>query len=117
MEGPELKALFCERFKCPPSEYEVRALKRCLYWHARLLGPFVRLLNAKFFLEDLQLIRALGAATHWRDARGEILTFQDANRTSMRLLRTGLKIRVSGRKATDLAKQLFSEKRQTDSQP
>jgi hypothetical protein len=106
-----LKALFCERFKCPAADYEARALGRCLYWHARILAPVVRLLSSRFFEDDVQLIHELGLVTHWRDANSEIRTFQDSNRATRGWWRTGLRIRVSGRKVSELAQKLFSEER------
>ena len=111
------KALFCEHFNCPPADYDDRAFKRCLYWHARFFVPVVRLLSSRFFVEDLKLIDALGLATDRREAHSEILSFQDANRANKSLWRTGLKIRVSGRKAGDLVQQLFSEERRKSTLP
>ena len=46
--------LFCQRFHCPLSEYEDRAFRKCLYWHARMLAPVVRRLKPDFFAEDLK---------------------------------------------------------------
>lgn len=108
MGGQQLKALFCERFGCPPVAYEERAFRQCLYWHARFLAPVIRRLSPRFFAEDFRLIRDLGATTDWREANSEVLNFQDTNRAKASMLRTGLRIRVSGRKASDLANRLFS---------
>jgi len=35
-----LKSLFCAKFGCSPTEYEERAFRKCLYWHARFPAPF-----------------------------------------------------------------------------
>jgi hypothetical protein len=109
MDGQQLKAIFCERFKCQPADYEDRALTRCLYWHARLLKPVVGLLSSKFFAMDRRFIRDLGIATDRREANSELFTFQDTNRERKGFWRTAFRIRVSGRKASDLAQQLLSE--------
>jgi hypothetical protein len=69
------------------------------------------MLSSKFFHEDLKLMRELGMAIDWREANTEILAFQDTNRERRNFLRTALKIRVSGRKAANLAQRLFSEER------
>ena len=108
MQAQVLKALFCEHFNCPPAAYEDRALTHCLYSHARVLAPFVRLLNADFFRIDFEFIRALGGVSHSQEADREILTFQDANRATKSFWRTGLNIRVSGRKTAALARELFA---------
>ncbi len=63
----------------------------------------------EFFAEDLRFIRYLGAATDLREASVDALNFQEANRGYPGFWRTGLKLRVSGRKATKLAQQLFAE--------
>jgi hypothetical protein len=106
-EETQLQSLFCQRFNCPLSEYEERAFKKCLYWRARLLAPLVRRLDPEFFAADRRFIRYLGAATDLREANVDALNFQSSNRAHPSLWRTGLKIRVSGRKATMLAQQLF----------
>jgi hypothetical protein len=62
-----------------------------------------------FFADDLNLNRYRGEATGWRDPQTELLSFQDTTRTKPSLLRTGLRIRVSGRKAAALAQGLFSK--------
>ena len=105
--------LFCERFKCSPEEYEELAFRKCLPWYARILAPVIRLINANFFAEDFKFIRYLGTATGGREVNSEVLSFQDANRSKGGLLRMGLHLRVSGRKAANLAQQLFSEARRT----
>lgn len=107
-EPQQFRSLFCCRFGCPDSEYERRAFRRCLYWHARLLGPLARWLNPDFFVEDRRFIRYLGDATDLREASVDALNFQATNAAHPRFWRTGCKIRVSGRKASRLAQELFS---------
>ncbi len=107
MTRPQLKTRFCERFQCPETEYEKRALRHCLYSHTRLLAPLLRLLNPKCFEPDLKMVRFLGEVTGRRDAVREALTFQDANLARPTFLRNILRLRASGRKASALAEQLF----------
>jgi hypothetical protein len=99
---PQFQNLFCQRFNCPPSAYEERALKKCLYWQARLLAPSVRKLNPNVFAEDFKFIRYLGAATGLRDASEDVLNFRDVNRGNQSFLRISLRIRVSGLKGSVL---------------
>ena len=108
-------ALFCDRFRCPTASYEERAFRKCLYWHARLLAAGVRKVKLDFFAEDLKFIRNLGAVTGLREASAEAEDFQQANRARPSFFRTGLRIRVSGRKASRLAHVLFSEARRNGS--
>jgi hypothetical protein len=104
----ELKTLFCERFACPPEKYEETALWKCLPWYAPLPARLIRMVNRDFFAEDLKFLRYLGAASGGREVQSEILSFQDLNRVKRNVLRTGLRIRVSGRKAAALAQELFA---------
>jgi hypothetical protein len=71
----------------------------------------IRKLTPDLFAEDFKFIRYLGAATGLREVSVDVLNFGDVNRGKPTLLRTGLRIRVSGRKVTRLATQLFSEAR------
>ena len=108
MLGVRLQSLFCERFGCSEAEYEERAFKRCLYWHARLLAPALRLLSPGLFDWDFKFIRYLGAATDWREAKTDVNNFHVLNDGTPSFWRELLRLRVSGRKATELAYQLFS---------
>jgi hypothetical protein len=114
MARTPFKSLFCERFGCSPAEYEKRAFRKCLFWHARFFAPLVRAIDREFFVEDFKFIRYLGDSIGRREANVELLDFNDSNRRHWRLLRTTLKIRVSGRKAIRLASQLFREAGQAD---
>jgi hypothetical protein len=68
----------------------------------------IRWINPGFFADDLRFIHYLGEATGARDVNAEMLAFQDTNRGKPSFLRTGLKIRVSGRKAAALAQRLMT---------
>jgi len=49
----------------------------------------------------------------FRQAKVDVLDFEDSDRKNWRLLRSGLRIRVSHRKARRSAFQIFGEFRQT----
>jgi len=106
--------LVCQRFSCPTSEYEERVFRKCLYWHARLLAPVVRRLMPDFFGEDFKFIRHLGASTGLRETRVDLLNFRDTNLGKPSFWRTGLRIRVSGRKARRLAQRLFAAQKEAN---
>jgi hypothetical protein len=71
----------------------------------------VQKLNPDFFAEDFNFIRHLSVATNWREAREDVIDFREAHASRRSFLRTGLKIRVSGRKASKLVQQLFAVER------
>jgi hypothetical protein len=103
-----LQTRFCERFKCPPERYRKRAFKQLFHARAKMVAPVISLLNPAFFDQDLRFIENLGESTDLREAKVTAADFQDANTSKRSLLRTRLKIRVSGWKATVLATQLFT---------
>ena len=111
MARQELRVLFCARFRCSPEEYEERAFVKCLPWYARILAPLLRKLKSDFFAEDFRFLRYLGTTTGGRDVNSEVIAFQDKNRAKGNFIRTGFRLRVSGRKAAALAQDLFSEAR------
>jgi len=109
MSGARFQDLFCERFRCSGAEYEKQAFRRCLFWHTRLLAPALRLVRPSLFDWDMKFIRYLGAATDWQEAKTDVNNFHVLNDGKPSFWREALRLRVSGRKATKLAKQLFSE--------
>lgn len=106
MENVSLRSLFCQRFCCLPDQYENRAFRELLYGHARIVALILRRLRPGFFAQDFKFIRYLGEATDLRDANATAAEFQDSTRRSF--WRSRLKIRVSGRKATEMAHRLFA---------
>jgi hypothetical protein len=84
-------------------------IRECLYPRARVVAPLVRRLWPDFFEEDLTFIRYLGTAKGLGEAQAESRTFQDENQVAGGFLRVRLKMRVSGRKATRLALEVFSD--------
>lgn len=83
--------------------------RRCLYWHAKLMAPLLRRLNANFFNDDIKFIRYLGASTALREIYQDLMSFRDANLGRRNLWRTVFRFRVSGRKAARLAQKLFPQ--------
>lgn len=103
---PDLRSLFCERFHCPPSEFDQRALRKCLYLHARILAPLLRWSNPRCFERDLLFIHYFGDAKNLQDAAVEVLALRDHDRQQP-FGPDLLRFRVSGRKANKLAAMLF----------
>ena len=104
-----LQDLFCQRFRCSEQDYEERAFRLCLYWHARWLVPALRVINPGLFESDYKFIRYLGAATDWQEAKTDVNNFYVLNEGKPSFLREAFRLRVSGRKATKLARQLLAE--------
>ncbi len=113
MPWSEFQVLFCRHVHCQPSAYVETAFRKCLYWHARILAPLVRRLAPEFFAEDIKFITYLGACTGLREITADLQTFRDVNLGRRNFWRTGLRIRVSGRKAGRLAERLMAQERKT----
>jgi hypothetical protein len=108
------KSLFCKRFGCSPEEYEERAFRKCLYWHAWFLAPLIRVVSPGFFAHDFKFIRYLGESVGAREVGVDLAEFEDLNRGQPRFLRTGLRICVSSEKAGWLAYRLIREAEEAD---
>lgn len=107
MPARTFKALFCEQYQCPETDYEAQAFAKCLRWQGRVFSPLVRKMRPDHFAIDEKFIRNLGAVTGLREAHREVQDYGDAIRARQNFLRTGLKVRVSGSKALTLADRLF----------
>ena len=114
MATQQFQSLFSQRFRCSPSAYELRAFRKCLYWHAKLLAPVLRRLNPDFFAHDFRFIRHLGESTSLQEVTVDLLSFRNVNVGRPSFWRTGFRLRVSGRKASRLAHELFRAERETE---
>jgi hypothetical protein len=103
----DLRSLFCEHFQCPPDDYEKRAYRKCLYWHARIIAPLLPSLTPRGCERDLLFIRYLGNAKTRQEVALELVALHDDDRSQPRFARYALRLRVSGRKASKLAFSLI----------
>ena len=78
-----------------------------MYPHARLVVPLIRTLLPKFLEEDLKFIRYLGEAEDFQEAEATVSEFRGANQWTRSFCRNRFKLRVSGRKAGRLVRDLF----------
>src|SRR5665213_121329 len=94
----DLKSLFCERFGCPPSSFESRALRKCRYFHACLIAPLLRLLAPGLRKRDLEFIDYFGKARSRQEATAEIADLHYIDRAEPLFARRTLRPRISIRK-------------------
>jgi hypothetical protein len=64
-------------------------------------------MKPEFSEEDLKFIHYLGEAKDFQEAEGIVADFREVNRVSRSVLRKRCKLRVSGRKAGKLVRELF----------
>jgi hypothetical protein len=107
----ELRFLFCERFSCSPAQFEKRAFWKCLYPHAKMVALFIRLVKPSFFERDHHFIRCFGNAKNWKEAKSEIVALRYEDRFHPKFLRNTLRLRISRRKANQLASRLFPDRK------
>jgi len=105
--GQDFITLFCELHHCPPSEYEERAFRICLYWRARILSPLIRAIRPRFFEPDFELIRYLAKCQGRRNANNELAAFMEATDSRGNFARRVLRFRISSRKAGMLVNRVF----------
>ena len=103
----DLRSLFCEHFACPLSEFEKRVFQKCLYPHARMIAPLLRWLKPDCFERDLLFARYFGNAKDWQEATAEVAALCYQDRIQPRFARKALRLRISGRKANELAAKFF----------
>jgi hypothetical protein len=98
---------FCARYHCTAAEFPGRAFRRMLYPHAAVLAPLLHRLSPSFFKEDLLVIHQLGLNRNLEEVDATLSDFQYTNRAQRHWLRTGWKVRLSGRKARRFAAELL----------
>ncbi len=110
--SPEtFRSRFCERFGCEDKDYEKVAFSKLLFAHARLVAPLIRVAYPEFFREDLKFVEYLGNCTGNRDMAVELQEFKDANRTRGGVVRMNFYLRVSGKKAKRIYRELKNHER------
>lgn len=98
---------FCERFACPPENYERRLFWRALHRHALALAVPLLLLRPSFFDIDFRLLSELTTCRNWRQLYSALSDFSYRNRMSGSALRLVFRVRVSGGRLLKVAMDLF----------
>lgn len=102
------REIYCERHRLPPEKFCRHVFWRCLYPHARFFVPFVFIFNRRFFAPDNALIQCAARALTMKSVREDVRDFYwDSNNRGW--LRETLRIRVSGQRVKDLARQYVPE--------
>ncbi|HVY70089.1 MAG TPA: hypothetical protein VHH73_09180 [Verrucomicrobiae bacterium] len=102
-----LQQRYCEQTGCPPGQFEEKIFNECLPPSAMPLARLVRRFRPHFFQSDFLAIRYCGEATSFQAIRSEIDSFAQENRDRGGFLRRNLKLRISGRRLMDVARQLL----------
>jgi len=100
------KAIYCERYACDPDRFSATVFRRCLYRHALPVALLRGGLRAQLFAEDRRAIEQFGIAHTLEQVRSTLEDLAYVNRTHRHWLRTGLNIRISGRRLYALAERL-----------
>jgi hypothetical protein len=113
---PTFSELFCQRHGVEPSHYADAMFRRCLHRRAILFAPLIRLFSSDYFEADFDLIGSVGKITSTRDLSDELsnFNFHPANKG---LLRRRLKMRVSGRRLTQVVLDVLPHAKASTSKP
>lgn len=106
-EAVTLRELYLQQSGGAPQNFERDLLFQCA--HAPALVRLVWRVDPDFFLNDLQLIRAVGLCYSFSDCRHEVEAFRRAN-PPRGFLRKTLRIRLSGQKLLKMASRLYLSK-------
>lgn len=103
----DFRTAFCERFQCPPAEFEKRAFWRCLYPHATVAARLIQLVNPDYFEPDLRTLRHIGNASTVTHLLAEVNSFRADYRMRSRFLYDVLRLRISGKRVLRLASEVM----------
>ncbi len=104
-----IQEAFCARHQCSVARFPERAFRLCLYSHAVPIAMVLGRLNPALFREDRQVIEQFGLARDLEEVDAALSDFQYVNQARPHWLRTGLKVRLSGRKLRMLAVSLLGK--------
>ena len=102
-----LSSLYCDKFKCPPTDFEKKVLWRCMHPLAVPLASGMWLVHRRHFQTDLTLIEGVKQATTYREVKDQI-SFACTPHRPLNYLRIIFNIRMSKRRLQRLARELFS---------
>lgn len=89
------RTAYCQRAHCEEASFEGMVFWRGLYWHALPFALVIRLFSRKFFRDDLELIRHVGADHSLEEVAEDVERFEYGNRVRSHWLRTGFRIHMS----------------------
>jgi len=87
---------------------------KTLFRHAILFAWLIRD-KAKFFREDLEMLRDIASARNTPEVISELNRFYGRNRRDKSILRTSFFIRVSGKRVLKIYRALVQERPQSES--
>jgi hypothetical protein len=106
-KGKDFRTLFCEKFQCPPFEFERQLFQRCLHRHVLPFAAYLQRIHPQFFREDLGLIGDLATAASHAEVLTELNRFYGRNVRDRNWLRKRLSLRISGKRVLKLSRKLF----------
>lgn len=105
---PTFQELYCAKNHCSPEQFHRRVFSHCLYPHARPIAPVIRFFSYDFFAADRTLLVSVAEAVSMKRVREEVRDyFWDSNNRGW--MREALRIRMSGQRLKDLAREYLPE--------
>jgi hypothetical protein len=103
----DFKTAYCKRSKCPGEAFEKRLLRECLAPHVRPLAFVIRLFRRDFFRWDVEFLRRVGQARAVDAIALDVEVLRQDSRLRRGFLRGILRVRISSRRLTRLAQEVF----------
>lgn len=94
---------FCLRTRCADADFETALFWRGLYRHAIPFAFLIWWVAPRFFRDDLELIRYLGADATMEEIEEDIDRFHYGNQVRRHWFRTGLRIHLNPARMAALA--------------
>ena len=108
-ECPDLRSAFCARYRCSPENFERKAFRKGLPFHATMLCSLLGGRNHARFQNDLEILRTIGEASdldQLNRALDEMWSLNEMNRDWFRKL---LRLRLSTERIQSVFGPLLSQ--------
>lgn len=105
---PTFQERFCAHFGCAPSRYQTRALRRGLFFRARLIYWVMHFLRPDFFHEERQLVQTIGKKSRVSDIKYDI-DFYQHKYVSSSARRGILHVRISGNRLLRVVREVYGD--------
>lgn len=106
MSSRNFRQAYCETYRIPEKRYEKSVLFKILSVRARLVYPFIRILNPNAFHRERLLVRSVGKASTYDEIQYEVDFYQHKNVVKS-FLRGTLRFRISGKYLLSVAKRIL----------
>lgn len=107
IQFPTFKEAYCAAYRCSPEKFDHRVFWKCVHRRALPLTVVIWAVERRVFQPDLEVIRALGAASSDVELRSVMEEFDNRCMVERSIRRTVFRMRVSGGRLMPLFRALL----------